>query len=70
LALSPVQSAAAARFRKSPDSVWRLLRALYGLDQAGLVWGDCLVAQPTRMRLTRSVADPCLFYLLVRKVRI
>ena len=51
---------------KMPDgtpAVWKLKKSVYGLKQAGIVWGRKLSKfLITELKYTRCDCDPCLFY--------
>ena len=50
------------RFPNAPRTVYRLLKALYGLRQAPRLWSDHLTAALLEYGLKRSLHDPSVYY--------
>jgi hypothetical protein len=50
------------RRQLSKDKVWRLKKALYGLNEAASAWYKTLYTAIFHLDFTSTSADPCLFY--------
>ena len=46
---------------KSPDVLWRLTRALYGIDLSPQLWQHCLSNKLDELGLRRNQVEPCIF---------
>ena len=44
------------------NMIWRLIKGLYGLKQAGRLWYNKLTGVLTELEYTQSTFDPCLWY--------
>lgn len=47
---------------RNVDKVWKLKKAMYGLKQGGRCWNEKLDKVLTNMGLTKSAADPCIYF--------
>lgn len=48
--------------RTQPGKIWKLKKAMYGLKQSGRAWNRKLNSVLKMHRVTRSKADPCIYY--------